>query len=147
MRGLSTLLILEELMALINKSLRDSQGYAGNDLEARDIFQFAGGTSTGGLIAIMLTRLRMSIGDCIVEYRKLSREVFKRKHMRGKFSGGLWKPRYHGSALRNCVRKLLLECKMSEDEKLNWKEEDLHTQRMHWLYTAWQRISYISYKC
>ncbi|KAA8568084.1 hypothetical protein EYC84_008495 [Monilinia fructicola] len=34
------------------------------------------GTSTGGLIAIMLSRLRMNIDDCIQEYENLGKEVF-----------------------------------------------------------------------
>ena len=38
-----------------------------------------GGTSTGGLIAIMLGRLRMSVDQAIEEYRVLSKEVFGEK--------------------------------------------------------------------
>lgn len=39
-------------------------------------FDLIGGTSTGGLIAIMLGRLRMSIPECIAAYRELAKEVF-----------------------------------------------------------------------
>ncbi|KAK7894536.1 hypothetical protein LTR67_006297 [Exophiala xenobiotica] len=39
-------------------------------------FDFIVGTSTGGLIAMMLGRLRMSVGHCIEEYITLGAEVF-----------------------------------------------------------------------
>lgn len=39
-------------------------------------FNYAGGTSTGGLIAIMLSRFRMSVDDCMKEYETLGQEVF-----------------------------------------------------------------------
>ncbi|KAG8950920.1 hypothetical protein FRC04_006984 [Tulasnella sp. 424] len=41
-----------------------------------DYFDLIGGTSTGGLIAIMLGRLRMSIPDCIAAYCELSKHIF-----------------------------------------------------------------------
>ncbi|KAI1458357.1 FabD/lysophospholipase-like protein, partial [Annulohypoxylon moriforme] len=39
-------------------------------------FDYIGGTSTGGLIAIMLGRFRMTVEDCIDEYTNLAGEVF-----------------------------------------------------------------------
>lgn len=39
-------------------------------------FNYVGGTSTGGLIAIMLGRLRMTVDDCIKEYETLGEAVF-----------------------------------------------------------------------
>lgn len=39
-------------------------------------FDYMAGTSTGGLISIMLGRLRMSIDDCITEYETLGHKVF-----------------------------------------------------------------------
>ena len=41
-------------------------------------FDMIGGTSTGGIIAIMLGRLRMSLDQCEVAYTKLSSNVFKK---------------------------------------------------------------------
>lgn len=39
-------------------------------------FNYAAGTSTGGLISIMLSRLRMTVDNCIDEYKCLGEKVF-----------------------------------------------------------------------
>ena len=39
-------------------------------------FDYMAGTSTGGLISIMLGRLRMNIDDCISDYEDLGSKVF-----------------------------------------------------------------------
>ncbi|KAJ9629468.1 hypothetical protein H2203_001842 [Taxawa tesnikishii (nom. ined.)] len=39
-------------------------------------FDYIGGTSTGGLISIMLGRLRLGVDECIEEYENLGQEVF-----------------------------------------------------------------------
>jgi len=41
-------------------------------------FDFIGGTSTGGLTAIMLGRLRMSVDEAIEEYKELCKDVFEK---------------------------------------------------------------------
>ncbi|KFY98961.1 hypothetical protein V500_01509 [Pseudogymnoascus sp. VKM F-4518 (FW-2643)] len=66
-RGLSSLLILENLMHRISPEA---------ELLPCNIFDMIGGTSTGGIIAIMLGRLQMSVKDCIASYHDLSREIF-----------------------------------------------------------------------
>ncbi|KFY22519.1 hypothetical protein V493_06531 [Pseudogymnoascus sp. VKM F-4281 (FW-2241)] len=42
-------------------------------------FDLMGGTSTGGIIAIMLGRLRMTISECIEAYMELSKAIFTPK--------------------------------------------------------------------
>ncbi|KAK3322992.1 acyl transferase/acyl hydrolase/lysophospholipase, partial [Apodospora peruviana] len=69
-RGLSSLIILKHLMEHINP---------GNPLKPCDYFQLIGGTSTGGLIALMLSRLRMGVDECIEKYIQLSSEAFRLK--------------------------------------------------------------------
>ncbi|KAF4964394.1 hypothetical protein FSARC_7659 [Fusarium sarcochroum] len=83
-RGLSSLYILRHLMKRI-----DSR----NPPKPCDYFDIIGGTSTGGLIAIMLGRLRMSIADCIKKYEELSDDVFKPKRQLNIFGKAkdIWK--------------------------------------------------------
>ncbi|KAI2740146.1 hypothetical protein DTO013E5_5740 [Penicillium roqueforti] len=44
-----------------------------------DHFDLIGGTSTGGIIAIMLGRLGMTVDECIRAYRKVAERAFTRK--------------------------------------------------------------------
>ncbi|KAJ7795738.1 acyl transferase/acyl hydrolase/lysophospholipase [Mycena leptocephala] len=70
-RGLSMLIILEDLMwkLKVAEDLPDVPCPC-------DYFDLIGGTSTGGLIALMLGRLRMSVKDTVKAYGELSKEVF-----------------------------------------------------------------------
>ena len=109
-RGYSTLLILQELMNYIEKYERESdsgaissaysplvdclpeQNLAASPNERRPTlgylpchyFDYVGGASTGGLVAIMLGRLRMSVDEAIREYKELSANVFEKpsSHLR-----------------------------------------------------------------
>ncbi|KAJ2921098.1 hypothetical protein H1R20_g15995, partial [Candolleomyces eurysporus] len=66
-RGISSLHILKTIMAQV----------AGDpNAKPCDYFDMMAGTSTGGLIAIMLGRLRMSIDECLAEYEGLAKEIF-----------------------------------------------------------------------
>lgn len=58
-RGLSSLQILKQLMEIV--AFRNGLSVI---LKPCDYFDLIGGTSTGGLIAIMLARLRMSVDEC-----------------------------------------------------------------------------------
>jgi hypothetical protein len=108
-RGLSTLLILQDLMLQINVSLRNLRDPEDphSDVEPHEIFDLVAGTSTGGLIAVMLGKLGMTIDQCISAYRDLSRTIFGTKHIRGRLTGGLAPSRYSGSRLRRAVCRLL----------------------------------------
>lgn len=98
-RGYSSLLILRALMKAIGEIERnwpsDPAESSYHPLEPPNLdsdkdterniaspwlpchyFDYMAGTSTGGLISIMLGRLRMSIDDCIVEYETLGPKVF-----------------------------------------------------------------------
>lgn len=71
-------------------------------------FDYMAGTSTGGLISIMLGRLRMSIDDCISDYEKLGGKVFGHSrwfHVRSP----LWWPRdkYNHEKLENVVKEVV----------------------------------------
>ena len=98
-RGYSSLLILQELMGIVADLERSTDPKATSSayspLGNKDLppisndnkstshylpchyFNYIAGTSTGGLIAIMLGRLRMNINHCIDEYEHLSASVFQ----------------------------------------------------------------------
>ncbi|KAG8768965.1 hypothetical protein FRC12_005242 [Ceratobasidium sp. 428] len=78
-RGLSSLLILQEVMLRLNGQLaKDSRdrGTTHVDLQPWQVFDMICGTSTGGLIAIMLGRLRMSVEQAILGYNRLAKGIF-----------------------------------------------------------------------
>ncbi|KAH3903729.1 hypothetical protein HBH56_247400 [Parastagonospora nodorum] len=71
-RGLSALMILEQLIEAVDSDA---------PLKLCDYFDMISGTSTGSLIAVMLGRLRIGVGDCITAYLSLSDRVFyKTRH-------------------------------------------------------------------
>jgi hypothetical protein len=111
-RGLSSLFVLERLMEVIASYEQDRNPPATTSadspllepqrvqeeikrlspIQAKDdrkflpchYFDYIAGTSTGGLIAILLGRLRMSVSSVIQEYMDLSSRVFgdrERKHL------------------------------------------------------------------
>lgn len=103
-RNFSSLLILRELMRAVGEQERrtnpDAKASAYSPLvnclpdegptpvtgSARSApgylpchyFDYVSGTSTGGLIAILLGRLRMSVDEAVEEYKKLSAKIFEK---------------------------------------------------------------------
>ena len=102
-RSFSSLLILQELMRAVGEQERllnpDAKSSADSPLVKHlpddgatplkgskrpalgyhpcHYFDYVSGTSTGGLIAILLGRLRMSVDEAIEEYKQLSAKVFE----------------------------------------------------------------------
>ena len=113
-RGLSSLLILKALMVQINLAATRI-GEASGELHPHHVFQLVAGTSTGGLIALMLGKMGMTVDECIRQYEELSREIFGKKHLRGRMTFGLATARYSGKRLRNCVQGLLRSRQLDED--------------------------------
>ena len=72
-RGLSSLMVLRRLMATVDPDA---------PRKPCDYVDMIGGTSTGGLIAIMLGRLRVTVDECIDAYTELSDRVFEKKSHR-----------------------------------------------------------------
>ncbi|KAF5675741.1 acyl transferase acyl hydrolase lysophospholipase [Fusarium denticulatum] len=73
-RGISSLLILERIMEQLQKA---------NKLDRVpkpcEWFDLIGGTSTGGIIAIMLGKLGMTVDECIRAYKKVAQQAFTPK--------------------------------------------------------------------
>jgi hypothetical protein len=104
-------------MERINQSIRSRRGreIEHKDVEPHDIFDLVAGTSTGGLIAIMLGKLGMTVEQCIKAYYSLSATIFGKKHLRARVTGGLAPAKYSGSRMRDCVRNLIHEHRSNED--------------------------------
>jgi len=102
-------MILEQLMEQYNND-REGQGLPPH--EPWQVFDLIGGTSTGGIIAIMLGRLRMRIADCREAYESLAAEAFKPLNyafrpvhrLRDKFNAA---PEFDVHALEGAIRKVL----------------------------------------
>ncbi|KAF8603705.1 FabD/lysophospholipase-like protein, partial [Ceratobasidium sp. AG-I] len=70
-RGYSALIILQAFMLRLKIALGRDE-----DILPADFFDLIIGTSTGGIMAIMLGRLRMTVDECLERYQQLSSRVF-----------------------------------------------------------------------
>lgn len=79
-KGYTSLLILKRIFRTMM-----AEGQLDEIPKPCNIFDLIVGTSTGGLIAVMLGRLHMSIDECIATYERVGGEVFGKKPHGGKF--------------------------------------------------------------
>lgn len=118
-KGLASLLILKRIFRTLQK-------VDGLDEIPRpcEYFDLIGGTSTGGLVAIMLGRLRMTIDECIEVFQHISEAVFG--DIPGTFSrliGGLsGKPFFKADRLEKAVKELLISRGVDPDTLLKDSE-------------------------
>ncbi|KAK3377064.1 acyl transferase/acyl hydrolase/lysophospholipase [Lasiosphaeria ovina] len=99
-------MILQQLMARV-----------GPESKPCDYFDMTGGTSNGGLIAIMLGRLRMTVDECINAYTTLSDRVVEKKHHRFSIKGNL-QGRFDAAELERAVKRILVERGLDEETLL-----------------------------
>lgn len=107
-RGLSSLMILRRLMATVDPDAPP---------KPCDYFDMIGGTSTGGLIAIMLGRLQMTIDECIDAYTTLSDRVFNKTTHRVSIKGKL-QGRFDSAELERAVKNIVISRGLGEDSLL-----------------------------
>ncbi|SLM34571.1 Tetratricopeptide-like helical domain [Lasallia pustulata] len=103
-RGLSALYILQGLMTRVNK-LRKARGEPA--VKPFEVFDLIGGTSTGGLIAIMLGRLEMDVDECIETYKCLLETIFKSKSLIPVTIKGKTKARFDSNILRQSIEDII----------------------------------------
>ena len=111
-------------MIQINRAVANL-GVPTSELHPHHVFQLVAGTSTGGLIALMLGKIGLTVDECITQYEKLSKVVFGKKHFRGRLTHGLAPARYSGKGLRNCIRGLLQDCKRDENLLMEHKGDQI----------------------
>ncbi|OIW22746.1 hypothetical protein CONLIGDRAFT_687165 [Coniochaeta ligniaria NRRL 30616] len=108
-RGLSSLLVLKQIMEAFDPQ---------NPPKPCDYFDMIGGTSTGGLIAIMLGRLRLTVDECIQAYSELAPEAFAKVHHRIKLRNGDTQGRFNHVALEKGIKSLLQRYQMDPESLL-----------------------------
>ncbi|KAJ6081476.1 hypothetical protein N7499_006350 [Penicillium canescens] len=84
-----------------------------------EIFDLIGGTSTGGLIAIMLGRLEMDVQQCIDAYRTLSRDIFSNPRVIGVNWRGNVRARFDSQKLERAVKDIIKSRDLPEDSLLD----------------------------
>ncbi|KAF7948672.1 hypothetical protein EAE96_007867 [Botrytis aclada] len=140
-RGLSSLLIIQHLMVLCNSfeqsndqpvkssfhplPFQQSQGSIADSRKSRSAqflpvhyFDYIAGTSTGGLSAIMLSRLRMNSDDCIQEYENLGEKIFgqpRKLSMRGPIPWN--REKYDHRKLEESIKDVV--------KRRDWKEDQI----------------------
>ncbi|KAL8734464.1 MAG: hypothetical protein Q9181_003167 [Wetmoreana brouardii] len=104
-RGVSILLILDEIM----KRVQHDKGLEHLPRPC-DYFNLIGGTSTGGLIALMLGRLQMTTKDALQTYNKLAGSVFCKGNRKYSYQDGAFK----ATTLEKEVQDLVAAKKLGE---------------------------------
>lgn len=123
-KGLFSVLILEALMEAVRQI--DTPNVP--DLpKPCDYFDLICGTSTGGLMAIMLGRLRMDTQVCKRAYCDMSREIFDRSFWRYTFTwwDAFWgNPWYDGKKLEKAIKAVVSQ-ELSVQEQRNLQERGI----------------------
>ncbi|RSM15449.1 hypothetical protein CDV31_005042 [Fusarium ambrosium] len=105
-RGLSSLYVLKRIMDQVN---------AGRDAHVPprkpcQVFDLIAGTSTGGLIAIMLGRLEMDVDECIAAYNHLIEHIFSEKARAHRFRfslRGQTQSRFDSKRLEEAIKQTI----------------------------------------
>ncbi|CAA7270802.1 unnamed protein product [Cyclocybe aegerita] len=111
-RGIIPLLILREIM-------RHLQDVSGKELKPCEVFHLIGGTSAGGLIALMLGRMRMTVDECIIQFRKLSEQIFREPTRTSFFTRSHW---YSSETLENALKEVIKD--QTTDSETPMQDDD-----------------------
>lgn len=125
-RGLSSLMVLDDLMESIaqeEKRLGRRSNQDAKPLRPCDYFDLIGGTSTGGIIAILLSRLQLDCKQCIGIYTKLAEQIFKNDRSINLFGTKIptGAHRFSGYVLENAIKQALVDLGYDQDE-LMWDD-------------------------
>ena len=130
MRSLSSLFILKDVMAQLNAEAQKA-GYKASELQPRDVFDLVAGSGSGGLIAIMLGKLGMTIDECISVFESLLLAVLEHMTWRGRLYSGLSKARSETKTLDQLLSRMIGKMGVSpsspfqraptdEDDPIDW---------------------------
>jgi patatin-like phospholipase/acyl hydrolase len=113
-KGYTALLVLRRILRTISADTGSS-----TLPKPCDIFDLIAGTSTGGIIAVMLGRLHMTVDECIEAYEHLGKEVFGRPvgGQLGRVVRGMTgSPFYDIADLQNSIRLVMRERDIGLDQ-------------------------------
>jgi len=125
--GYASLLLIEKLMEQISVLEKDTDRYPTAKTTENPVpallpshyFDFIAGMSTGGLIAIMLGRLRMSVEEALSAYENIAKHGFGHPRLRSS-RGPIWwpgRPKYDSTPLENAIKTVVgQECFYSPPE-------------------------------
>ncbi|KAL4808132.1 FabD/lysophospholipase-like protein [Aspergillus unguis] len=117
-RALSTLHILKSIMESIDRE---------NPPKPCDFFDLIGGSGSGGLLAIMLGRLKMDIDQCIIGYTRLCKHVFgkgKKRLSLTELTRSGKKPKHEAKRIEYALKSILKELG-HEDRDILLQDVDL----------------------
>ncbi|KAF3933259.1 hypothetical protein ABW19_dt0208073 [Dactylella cylindrospora] len=126
-RGYSTLLLLEALMHDIFVEIHGRAPRRGEELtKPCEVFDLIGGTGTGGLIAIMLGRLRMSVQTCKDVYTRMTRYVFEtdKRFVGVPYGETLYKASKLERAIRTVIQERTKDDHLDLNMEMNSEDED-----------------------
>ena len=106
-RGLASLELLDALMEK-----------AAPDKRPCEIFDMIGGTSTGGLIAIMLGRLKMTVKETIEKYKAFMNKIFGKSKIKKDFDVARTGFYYDASTLESVIKDVVREKLGTDDAPL-----------------------------
>nr|POE47970.1 calcium-independent phospholipase a2-gamma [Quercus suber] len=113
-RGYSMLIIVQELMHKMFVEIEGRPPRRDEIPRPCDYFDLIAGTGTGGLIAIMLGRLRMDVETCKTVYVRMTRRVFETDKT---FAGIPYKSTmFKASKLEDAIRECVAQHTISEYE-------------------------------
>ena len=110
-KGYTALLILKRIFSAIRVEARKEGIDLTDEPRPCDVFDLIVGTSTGGLIAIMLGRLHMTVDECIQQYEILGSLVFGKRQwggQTGRFVKGMLNSTFYEiDALQAAIKSVL----------------------------------------
>ena len=113
-RGLASLYMLRKILSFVGSP------------KPCDYFDMIGGTSTGGLIAIMLGRLEMSIDECIDAYIEMMDVIFDPKDRRKlpfKIRNGKVQPKYKTKHIEQAIKQVIAKAGYTSDDRFRGTKE------------------------
>ena len=128
-RGLASLLILKRIMHVLDGRVESG---VTRPLRACNYFSMIAGTSTGGLIAVMLGVLRLDVDTCISLYLEMAPEIFPEEgflagsRVAKLLEGAVGYARFDATILKERVRKIIGQspAKLQPDAPLCGEEQE-----------------------